>query len=192
ATKKMAKSKDEFLDEILMCGICLSRMKQPRSLPCMHSFCQQCLIEFVHNSTNSIDCPYCKLHIEYNNFAHFQSMLLVNPVLKQLCEALDSENFTSSKFDDSNTSSSTTNNNASHARCHTCGLLKLLKVCKHCFFMLCQECRKQHLLEVHSESKHLLEQLEYRLKLVQTKKFELDQQLELYDQLKRQTNDYAL
>ncbi|CAF5177063.1 unnamed protein product, partial [Rotaria sp. Silwood1] len=39
-----SKTKDDFLNEILMCGICLSRMSSPYCLPCAHSFCRSFII----------------------------------------------------------------------------------------------------------------------------------------------------
>ena len=43
----------------LECGICLDRFRQPRGLPCLHSFCQDCLEKYCKGRKHII-CPNCK------------------------------------------------------------------------------------------------------------------------------------
>ena len=43
----------------LECGICLDRFRQPRGLPCLHSFCQVCLEKYCQGQ-KLILCPNCK------------------------------------------------------------------------------------------------------------------------------------
>lgn len=33
--------------QLLNCGICLERYKSPKVLPCLHTFCQTCLAEYI-------------------------------------------------------------------------------------------------------------------------------------------------
>ncbi len=68
----------------------------PYCLPCAHSFCRSCLLDYAQNnnkntstSINLILCPYCKYQFHFRSFKHFESILIINPVLKQPCEALD-------------------------------------------------------------------------------------------------------
>ncbi|CAF3816884.1 unnamed protein product [Rotaria sp. Silwood1] len=157
-----SKTKDDFLNEILMCGIRLSRMSSPYCLPCAHSFCRSCLLDYAQNNNNTstsinfILCPYCKYQFNFRSFEHFESILIINPVLKQLCEALDTSKINSDQQQQQQSQS----NGLYRARCHTCCLLKMLKICKHCYFMLCDTCRRTHLLDIHRESKIQLDLLE--------------------------------
>lgn len=185
-----SKLKSEFLNEILMCGICLSRMTSPCCLPCAHSFCRTCLIEYAHNNNtnqttpvNYIFCPYCKYQLNFRSFEHFESMLIVNPVLKQLCEALDTTKLDSEQQQQTNSTY--------RARCHTCCLLKMLKICKHCFFMLCETCRRTHLLDVHRESKIQLDLLETRINLINKKRLEMDKRAHEYDDMRQRIDNYV-
>ncbi|KAL3892342.1 hypothetical protein ACJMK2_004555 [Sinanodonta woodiana] len=50
-----------------VCPICLDVFTSPRQLPCMHSFCQKCLQDYISKSTgnketfgNGIVCPVCR------------------------------------------------------------------------------------------------------------------------------------
>ena len=46
----------------LSCGICLEVFKDPRALPCLHSFCYECLEGWLNKSKSNktICCPLCK------------------------------------------------------------------------------------------------------------------------------------
>ncbi|CAF0953479.1 unnamed protein product [Brachionus calyciflorus] len=47
------------LDDILNCSICLDRYKEPKILPCHHSFCAECINRLKING--SVTCPNCRL-----------------------------------------------------------------------------------------------------------------------------------
>ena len=46
-----SKSLASGLNEELTCPICLELFKIPKLLPCLHSFCKECLKELVGKST---------------------------------------------------------------------------------------------------------------------------------------------
>ncbi len=53
-------------DQFLQCKICLDGLKSPKTLPCLHTFCADCIIYYVES--NCIDgrkfaCPICRRHI---------------------------------------------------------------------------------------------------------------------------------
>ncbi|CAF1022232.1 unnamed protein product [Brachionus calyciflorus] len=55
------------LDDILNCSICLDRYKEPKILPCHHSFCAACINRLKING--SVTCPNCRLvHDASKNF----------------------------------------------------------------------------------------------------------------------------
>ena len=43
----------------LSCSICLRRFQKPRILPCLHSYCEDCLIEYAPSGTERMMCPLC-------------------------------------------------------------------------------------------------------------------------------------
>ncbi|VDD82092.1 unnamed protein product [Mesocestoides corti] len=49
-----AKDMDE---RILECPICLEQFKVPTMLPCQHSFCQECILKYIHGKGRF--CPVC-------------------------------------------------------------------------------------------------------------------------------------
>lgn len=51
------------------CPICLEKLREPKYLPCLHTFCQLCIQSFIDSSisdcaikhkTISFDCPVCR------------------------------------------------------------------------------------------------------------------------------------
>ena len=176
------------LNELLTCGICLSRMISPCSLSCAHSFCRSCLLDYAEQNnknaarpTHYILCPYCKSRMNFHSLQQFQSLLIVNPILNQLCQMLE------------NTSQSnpTSSQGACRARCHICTTMDLLKMCKHCSFMLCQMCRKKHLLEVHEQCKLQIETLHSSLRLIDDKRRQMEDVGREYDQLREKIHVYV-
>ena len=51
------------VEEHLTCAICLEQFKDPKVLPCLHSFCHECIIKLEHTE-NSITCPECRMKVE--------------------------------------------------------------------------------------------------------------------------------
>jgi len=50
------------ITEITTCPLCLEDFKSPRSLPCVHSFCLQCLLDYCKDKCFGDDaiCPVCR------------------------------------------------------------------------------------------------------------------------------------
>ena len=48
--------------DLTECSLCLEEFKDPRALPCLHSFCLDCLIELCDTNQNNgrVKCPMCK------------------------------------------------------------------------------------------------------------------------------------
>ncbi|KAL3887970.1 hypothetical protein ACJMK2_000355 [Sinanodonta woodiana] len=57
---------DTDSEERQNCPICLCEFKIPRQLPCMHSFCEKCLQDYISSreetvkKLNKIECPICR------------------------------------------------------------------------------------------------------------------------------------
>ena len=52
----------DLFNEELKCAICLHRLKKPRALVCLHSFCERCLGKYVVERATSgpVICPLCQ------------------------------------------------------------------------------------------------------------------------------------
>ncbi|XP_070549845.1 tripartite motif-containing protein 2-like [Ptychodera flava] len=49
----------EISEDFLCCTICHQQFKSPKTLPCLHTFCEQCLVTLVEK-TRSLNCPECR------------------------------------------------------------------------------------------------------------------------------------
>ncbi|KAL7668323.1 hypothetical protein ACOME3_009029 [Neoechinorhynchus agilis] len=50
---------EDQLEDLRTCPICLDTFKDPRALPCCHTFCCQCIEKIVENE-RQISCPCCR------------------------------------------------------------------------------------------------------------------------------------
>ena len=62
----MAEGGSDEIVEKIVCGLCSEEYKQPKLLPCFHSYCLECLEMYVVNNArdNAFDCPLCDTTIE--------------------------------------------------------------------------------------------------------------------------------
>ncbi|XP_071944859.1 tripartite motif-containing protein 2-like [Antedon mediterranea] len=58
ATSGLAKFLEDIDEKVLECQICFNRLKEPRTLTCLHSFCLGCLENWL-KKTNKVSCPIC-------------------------------------------------------------------------------------------------------------------------------------
>ncbi|XP_069105041.1 E3 ubiquitin-protein ligase TRIM33-like [Argopecten irradians] len=65
---------DSSLGRLLQCPICLGQFRQPKSLPCLHSFCEECLGTYItqHLSGDTaagktFPCPVCRRETASHN-----------------------------------------------------------------------------------------------------------------------------
>ena len=56
----------ENLEKELECAVCLEQFKDPKVLPCLHSFCKICLEGLVGRKGNAgkLNCPTCRIIVE--------------------------------------------------------------------------------------------------------------------------------
>ena len=53
-------------DEIFQCAICLENMlnRRPKALPCLHTFCADCIKNLILPLSNIVRCPICRKESE--------------------------------------------------------------------------------------------------------------------------------
>lgn len=56
--------KEKLQEEFLSCKICLESLRRPKALPCLHSFCEACLKDYVRRHPGGrpgyFPCPMCR------------------------------------------------------------------------------------------------------------------------------------
>ncbi|XP_006818299.1 tripartite motif-containing protein 3-like [Saccoglossus kowalevskii] len=57
--EKVAQALDEIREDFLTCCVCYKHYQQPKVLPCLHTFCEQCLLPLVKNTDLNLKCPTC-------------------------------------------------------------------------------------------------------------------------------------
>ena len=78
----------EFFEDILQCPNCNTQIKDPRILPCHHSFCLNCLREHIEDGLQN--CAICqqKVPLPVNNVYGFPK----NDILHKILNFLGSSN----------------------------------------------------------------------------------------------------
>ena len=119
-----------YLEQQLTCPVCLDRYTQPRTLPCLHSFCYNCLAHFpiqVEGDKHFINCPVCRQTIQQpkKGVSGFQSAFLINNFL-ELHQVLEK------------VSGSQQNN------CENCHNEQATGYCNQCSVLLCKTCIEMH------------------------------------------------
>ncbi|XP_070560586.1 tripartite motif-containing protein 2-like [Ptychodera flava] len=115
----------EQIDEnFLLCGICCERYKNPKILPCLHSFCEPCLGKLA-DEMGAITCPVCRRVHELTDdgVAGIQVNIFLNDLIA-LFEEQKSVN-TSKK-------------------CDGCEQGDVIKHCTVCSFDFCSICATTH------------------------------------------------
>ncbi|XP_033102559.1 E3 ubiquitin-protein ligase TRIM71-like [Anneissia japonica] len=68
----------------LECAICLNRFHQPKTLKCMHTYCQQCIQKWVETH-GKIECPTCGQQHDLTK-GDLKQQLASNTMISQLLE----------------------------------------------------------------------------------------------------------
>ena len=112
----MADSLRSKVEEHLTCFVCLKQLKDPKVLPCLHSYCHDCIVNLAKNAKGStFNCPNCRLAVKVKTFmlcpftlcyeftVDYKSLFKVNIVLNipnyarnfQYCKGTCKNKFTS-------------------------------------------------------------------------------------------------
>ncbi|XP_070555518.1 tripartite motif-containing protein 2-like [Ptychodera flava] len=74
-------------EDFLSCAICLEQYKNPKILPCHHTFCGECLVKFTKNATE-LACPTCKTpcQLSHGGVKELKSSFFVSSLLDIVCQ----------------------------------------------------------------------------------------------------------
>ncbi|CAC5405768.1 RANBP2 [Mytilus coruscus] len=124
--------------DILICPICLERFTKPKSLPCLHTFCEGCILTYSTSildkleGKNHINCPVCRATVQLPKKEctpkEFVDQLPANSLVIGL---LEKEKFTRLE-----------------KICMSCERLDITSnatfICMDCSDTLCDTCQKYH------------------------------------------------
>nr|XP_027204003.1 probable serine/threonine-protein kinase DDB_G0282963 [Dermatophagoides pteronyssinus] len=121
------------LEQLLTCAICLDRFRNPKLLPCQHTFCgEPCMEGLVDYARRQIKCPECRAEhrIPYNGVQSFPNNVTLTRFL-DLHRSITGEEPEPlpSQMD----------------RCGVCGEKSHCMLCAHCSKKVCDECHQAHL-----------------------------------------------
>lgn len=70
------------------CSICLNSFQIPKALPCLHTFCQDCLQCYINKTFNRKDksflCPLCRTLYRHDYLFQNGTTILVNEIVRHL------------------------------------------------------------------------------------------------------------
>ncbi|XP_063413223.1 E3 ubiquitin-protein ligase TRIM56-like [Mytilus trossulus] len=131
--------------DLTTCPICLEQMTVPKCLPCLHSFCETCIVAYCKHFTASsgnqqtLECPVCRSVLNYPKQKGTSKTFLVSPekwvqalpLNFLIVELLERKQFESSS-----------------KTCFSCERLgeksEANNFCKDCGDLLCEMCTKYH------------------------------------------------
>ena len=116
----------------LKCGICLELFQDPRSLPCLHTFCRECIQRSLNEENHSLKCPVCRAEHELSERAGLL------PVNQYALQELPLKRLQQQRED----------NGGPHqlVECKSCGEQAgpVVAWCEDCDGVICQPCVGQH------------------------------------------------
>ena len=120
--------------DLFECSVCLNDMleRAPRILPCLHSFCTECLQQLINN--NKINCPTCREITELKS--NDVNELKVNFNLRQMKEQMEGQKEKEQEKPPPGTKTK--------SLCQICHQTEALFKCKDCPDLLCEPCKKKH------------------------------------------------
>ncbi|XP_057336422.1 RING finger protein nhl-1 isoform X1 [Microplitis mediator] len=124
----------EQFEQLLTCAICLDRYRNPKLLPCQHSFCMEpCMDGLVDYVRRQVKCPECRAEhrIPYQGVQAFPTNVTLQRFLELHIEI-------TGELPDP-TSGQTME------RCGVCSEKSYCSLCVHCDKKCCPECKDAHM-----------------------------------------------
>ena len=114
---------------ITECSICLGILKNPKSLPCLHTFCLECLKTYGKDkvSGGQMDCPLCRhqFTVPLGGFQKLPSNFFIDQVLEGLRGSVS--------------------DGQAGGQCELCSTGAGTKFCVECYQVMCDSCSTSHL-----------------------------------------------
>ncbi|XP_035698687.1 tripartite motif-containing protein 2-like [Branchiostoma floridae] len=79
---------DDFDDQFLTCPVCMLHFRDPRVLPCLHTFCRECLKEWA-TKQQPLECPTCRTQPDGSLIREIGKGQLETPVCVTVDESRD-------------------------------------------------------------------------------------------------------
>ncbi|XP_066514851.1 tripartite motif-containing protein 2 [Hoplias malabaricus] len=78
--------------QFLICSICLDRYDNPKVLPCLHTFCERCLQNYIPAHSLTLSCPVCRQTsiLPEKGVAALQSNFFITNLMEVLKRSRDS------------------------------------------------------------------------------------------------------
>ena len=118
--------------QFLNCGICLERYENPKVLPCLHTFCERCLQNYIPSESLSVTCPICRQQsiLPQEGVTGLQN----NFFITNLMEVLEHPNF-----------------------CSACEAeARAISKCTDCGEFLCEQCMQVHAEQKMDQDHHII------------------------------------
>ncbi|XP_045026133.1 LOW QUALITY PROTEIN: RING finger protein nhl-1 [Daphnia magna] len=124
----------EQFDQLLTCCVCLDRYRNPKLLPCQHSFCMEpCMEGLINYVTRQVKCPECRAEhrIPYQGIAAYPTNVTLQRFLELHIEITgELPDPTSGQVME---------------RCGVCSEKNYCTLCCHCDKKVCADCKEGHL-----------------------------------------------
>uniref|UniRef100_A0A8R1DF06 RING-type domain-containing protein n=1 Tax=Caenorhabditis japonica TaxID=281687 RepID=A0A8R1DF06_CAEJA len=141
----------EKIEQLLTCPICLDRYKQPKLLPCQHTFCYPCLESCADTLHRNLKCPECRAehNIPYDGVKAFQPNYTLTGFLEIHLQATPESAAEIEEYI----------HRYNLERCKICDEKADCEPCAHCDRKACKECRQTHMDMLKRDMSRLLNQV---------------------------------
>ena len=80
--------KKSAVEQDLTCSLCLDFYMNPKSLPCLHTYCKRCIADYIQSRKKgqSFPCPLCKKKTKWTAAENLPSNFFVLNMLERYDE----------------------------------------------------------------------------------------------------------